>query len=126
MLPWIHLDTATVPGGGELKLMQRGSEFSINAGATTLMNSRERGSEIALAEVACARLGGRKNCAMLIGGYGMGFTLRAALAGLAADARVTVAELVPAVMIWARGPMAELTAGCLKDSRVTIRECDVG
>jgi spermidine synthase len=126
MLPWIHLDTATVPGGGELKLLQRGREFSINAGATTLMNSRMNGSEIALADVACARLEGRKNCTMLIGGYGMGFTLRAALAGLAADARVTVVELVPAVLKWARGPMADLTGGCLKDPRVTIREGDVG
>jgi spermidine synthase len=126
MLPWVHLDTATVPGGGELKLMQRGSEFSINSGATTLMNSRMSGSEIALAEVTCARLVGRRNCTLLIGGYGMGFTLRAALAGLAGDARVTVVELVPAVLTWARGPMAALTAGCLTDPRVSIREGDVG
>ena len=63
---------------------------------------------------------------MLIGGYGMGFTLRAALSGLGRDARVLVAELVPAVMEWARGPMAELAAGCLDDPRVCIREADVG
>jgi spermidine synthase len=126
MLPWVHLDTATVPGGGELRLMQRGNEFSIMAGATTLMNSRMSGSEIALAELACDRLRGRKNCRMLIGGYGMGFTLRAALPALRADAGIVVAELVPAVIAWARGPMAELTADCLKDPRVHIREGDVG
>ena len=121
MIPWIHLDTAAVPGGGgELKLMQRGTEFAIMAGATPLMNSRMSSSEIVLAEVACERLRGRRNVRVLIGGYGMGFTLRAALAGLGGDAQVIVAELVPAVLAWARGPMAELTAGGLSDRRVTV------
>ena len=126
MIPWVHLDKAAVPGGGELRLLRRGTEFSILAGRITLMNSRMRGSEEALAELACAHLHGRRASRVLIGGYGMGFTLRAALAGLACDAQVLVAELVPAVMAWARGPMAELTAGCLDDPRVTIREADVG
>jgi len=126
MIPWVHLDTAKVPGGDELKLMQRGHEFSINAGAIALMNSRMSGSEIALAELACERVHGRKHCRMLIGGYGMGFTLRAALSGLRADAEIVVAELVPEVIKWARGPMADLTAGGLDDARVRIREGDVG
>jgi spermidine synthase len=126
MLPWVHLDTVAVPGGGELKLMRRGNEFSILAGSVTLMNSRMSGSETVLAELACDRLRGRRNCSMLIGGYGMGFTLRAALSGLGLDAKVLVAELVPAVVEWARGPMAELTAGCLEDSRVAVRNADVG
>ncbi len=126
MISWVHLDTAKVPGGDELKLMRRGSEFSIMVGAIALMNSRMSGSEIALAELACDRLRGRKDRRMLIGGYGMGFTLRAALAGLRSDAQIVVAELVPAILEWARGPMAELTAGCLDDPRVSIRECDVG
>jgi spermidine synthase len=126
MIPWVHLDTAAVPGGDELKLMRRGSEFSILAGSVTLMNSRMSGSETVLAELACDRLRGRRNCSMLIGGYGMGFTLRAALSGLGLDAKILVAELVPAVVEWARGPMAELTAGCLDDSRVAIRNVDVG
>jgi spermidine synthase len=127
MLPWIQLDVAPVPdGGGTLTLMRRDDEFSIRAGATVLMSSRMSSSEIALAKVACDRLRGRRNCRMLIGGYGMGFTLRAALAGLGADAQVVVAELVPAVIDWARGPMAKLTAGCLSDPRVSIREADVG
>src|ERR1700744_4850559 len=126
MIPWVHLDTATVPGGGELKLMQRGGEFSINAGSITLMNSRMSGSEIALAELVCDRLRGRRNCRMLIGGYGMGFTLRAALAGLDKDARVTVAEIVPAILKWARGPQAARTANGLEDPRGSIHDGDVG
>lgn len=126
MIPLVHLDTATVPGGGELKLMRRGDEFSIWAGHTALMNSRMSSSETALAEIACERLRDRKHCHMLIGGYGMGFTLRAALAGLGANARITVAELVPKILAWARGPMAALTADCLSDPRVSALEADVG
>jgi spermidine synthase len=126
MIPWVHLDTAQVPGGDMLRLMQRGNEFSIMAGPIALMNSRMSGSEIALAELACDRLRSRKHCRMLIGGYGMGFTLRAALSGLRANAEIVVAELVPEIIQWARGPMDELTAGCLEDSRVRVREGDVG
>jgi spermidine synthase len=126
MIPWAHLDTAAVPGGGKLTLMRRGQEFSIMAGNITLMNSRMNSSETLLAEVACKYLRGRRQCQILIGGYGMGFTLRAALAGLTADAEILVAELVPAVMAWARGPMAELTGDSLNDRRVNIREVDVG
>lgn len=125
MIPWVHLDTTTMPGGGELKLMQRGSEFSIMAGAIQLMNSRVSGSEKALAMLACDRIKARPGATVLIGGLGMGFTLRAALATLADDARIVVAELVPAVVGWARGPMAELFAGCLDDPRVSIFSGDV-
>ncbi len=125
MIPWVLLDKVTIEGGGDLRLMRRGEEFSILSGSTTLMNSRMSGSEKALADLACARIGGRPKCHVLIGGFGMGFTLRAALACLRADARVTVAELVPAVLMWARGLMAHLSAGCLDDPRVIIREEDV-
>jgi spermidine synthase len=127
MIPWVHLDTATVPdNGGTLKLMRRGEEFSIQAGSVVLMSSRMSSSEIVLADVACERLRGRRNVRVLIGGYGMGFTLRAALAGLGRDAQIVVAELVPAVIAWARGPMAALTGDSLDDPRVGIREADVG
>ena len=125
MIPWVILDKVALDGGEDLRLMRRGEEFSILSGSTTLMNSRMSGSEKALADLACARVGGRAKCHILIGGYGMGFTLRAALAGFRADARVTVAELVPAVIAWARGPMAHLSAACLADPRVSIREEDV-
>jgi spermidine synthase len=127
MLPWIELDRATIPGdGGELRLKQRGSEFSIMLGSNELMNSRLSGSEEALATLSCERIAGCGNAAMLIGGLGMGFTLRAALGALPADARVTVAELVPAVVDWARGPMAEVHNGTLDDPRVDVHIGDVG
>ncbi|HEX3808809.1 MAG TPA: hypothetical protein VHW02_03820 [Rhizomicrobium sp.] len=125
MIPWVLLDKIAIVGGDELRLMRRGEEFSILSGSATLMNSRMSGSEKALADLACARVGGRANCHVLIGGFGMGFTLRAALACLGADARITVAELVPEILVWARGPMAHLSAGCLDDPRVTVREEDV-
>ena len=106
MIPWSHLDTAQVPGGGELRLMRRGAEFSIMFGQTELMNSRLSGSEQALATIACERIRARERPRILIGGLGMGFTLRAALAVLGSEARIVVAELVPPVVAWARGPMA--------------------
>jgi spermidine synthase len=126
MIPWVHLDTAAIPGdGGTLKLMQRGHEFSIMLGANELMNSRLSGSEEALATLACERIAGRPHPRVLVGGLGMGFTLRAALAHLPSDATVVVAELVPAVVAWARGPMAGLHAGTLDDPRVSVVERDV-
>ena len=127
MIPWVQLDTAKTPDGDhELRLKQRGAEFSIMLGSNELMNSRLSGSEEALARLSCQRISGRRQPKILIGGLGMGFTLRAALAGLGADARIVVAELVPAVVAWARGPMTAVLGGCLDDPRVTIREADVG
>src|SRR6185437_10978313 len=106
VIPWSLLDTAQMPGeGGELRLLRRGNEFSIRLGHYELMNSRRGGSEEALATLACEKIRSRERPRMLIGGLGMGFTLRAALAALAADASIVVAELVPAVVGWARGPM---------------------
>ncbi len=127
MLPWIELDTAMVPdGGGTLRLKQRGTEFSIMSGSIELMNSRLSGSEEALAKLSCERISDRDTPRVLIGGLGMGFTLRAALAGLNPQAQVTVAELVPSVIAWARGPMAEVFGGCLDDPRVDLCQGDVG
>lgn len=126
MIPWKLIDTADVPGGGEpLRLMQRGKEFTIKLGQNELMSSRLYGSEEALATLSCARLKARPDPHLLIGGLGMGFTLRAALKVLGPQARITVAELVPAVIAWARGPMAELSGESLLDPRVDIREADV-
>jgi spermidine synthase len=126
LIPWSLLDTAQVPGGGELRLKRRGTEFSITLGPDELMNSRRGGSEAALANLACAKIQSCKKPRVLIGGLGMGFTLRAALAALGADARILVAELVPAVCAWARGPMAEIFGDSLTDPRTSIREADVG
>jgi len=126
MIPWVKIDTARIPGtDGELRLMRRGKEFSIMLGTNELMNSRLSGSEAALATLAAKKIEAVKKPLMLIGGLGMGFTLRAALAVLGADAKIVVAELVPAVVAWARGPMAEISGGCLNDPRVSVLETDV-
>lgn len=126
MIPWTVLDSAPLPdGSGDLRLKQRGSEFSIMLGSNELMNSRLNGSEEALAKLVCERLAERSRIKMLIGGLGMGFTLRAALAHLPPDAEVEVAELIPAVVDWARGPMAAVFAGCLDDPRAQLTVADV-
>jgi spermidine synthase len=126
MIPWLQLDTARVPGADvQLRLMQRGAEFSMRLGQNELMSSRLSGSEEALATLACRRIEAVKRPHLLIGGLGMGFTLRAALAVLGSDARIMVAELVPAVIAWARGPMADIFGDSLDDPRASIREADV-
>jgi spermidine synthase len=127
MIPWQHLDTAQVPGDGdELRLMRRGTEYSIMTGGIELMNSRLSGSEEAMAALAFQRIGDRPRARVLIGGLGMGFTLRAALAAFGPDAKIVVAELVPAVVAWARGPLAPLHGDSLDDPRVALELGDVG
>jgi spermidine synthase len=130
MTPRELIATAAVPGGPDLRLFRRGSDFMIVMDRNELMSSRMSGSEEALALMTCDRLGvsgqgGDRAPHLLIGGYGMGFTLRAALGRLGPDARLTVAELVPDIIAWARGPMADLAAGCLDDPRVTLIQDDV-
>ena len=119
------LASAQIPGGEELRLYAHDRDFMILLKRDELMSTRMRGSEEALAVQTIARLEARKAPRLLIGGYGMGFTLRAALAALDGQAHVTVAELVPEIVEWARGPMAELTAGCLDDPRVSLVVGDV-
>lgn len=126
MIPWVLVDTAAIPGGGALRLMRRGKEFSIRLHDNELMNSRLSGSEESLATLCCDRLATHPRPRFLIGGLGMGFTLRAALSRLGPQAKVVVAELVPAVVAWARGPMAAVFGGSLEDQRVEIRQTDVG
>jgi spermidine synthase len=125
MLPWIELDRAALAGGGVLRLMRRGQEFSIKLGVAELMTSRLFGSEEALATLTAKKLEGRRNPRILIGGLGMGFTLRTALTAFGPQAQIVVAELVPAVVSWARGPMAELFGTCLDDPRVELTIADV-
>jgi spermidine synthase len=126
MIPWVKIDTARVPGtDGELRLMRRGAEFSIMLGTNELMNSRLSGSEAALATLACKKIEAVTGPHVLIGGLGMGFTLRAALAVLGTGARIVVAELVPAVVAWAKGPMAAIFGDSLNDTRASILETDV-
>lgn len=126
MIPWVQLDTAPIPGSTEtMRLMRRGEEVAIFVGPTELMNSRRRGSEQALATLTCARLADRPRARILIGGLGMGFTLRSALDALGPQAEVVVAELIPAVVDWARGPLAHIHGGSLDDPRVSVRVEDV-
>lgn len=119
------LGTAQVPGGEELKLYAHDRDFMIVLGHNELMSTRMRGSEEALANLTLDRLKGVRDPHLLVGGYGMGFTLRAALARLGGDGRVTVAELVPEIIQWAKGPMAGVAQGCLDDPRVRLVMDDV-
>lgn len=127
MLPWIPLASATAPQGGTLRLLRRGDEFSIRLeDGNELMNSRLGGSEEALASLALTSLGGRTAPRVLIGGLGMGFTLRAAQAIVPPDARLVVAEIVPELIDWARQELAAVFGDSLEDPRVEVRSGDVG
>lgn len=125
MNPWTHLATAQIPGGGALKLMQRGQDYSIMSGSIELMNSRLYGSEVALFKLAWAKAGAPAAPRVLIGGLGMGFTLRAALTDLPQDASIVVAELVPEVIAWASSHLSPLYRDSLADPRAKIVQGDV-
>ena len=118
------IDTAEIPGGEVLELFRHGSDFMIVLGYNELMSTRMRFSEEQLAEMTLDRLD-KPNPRILIGGYGMGFTLRAALARLPAGAEVVVAEISEKIVEWAQGPMAQLTGDCLDDPRLDLKICDV-
>ncbi len=126
MNPWQLLDRAQAPGGGaELVLYQRDSEFSIKADNWELMNSRTYGAEEVMAKLGCQNLAKRPKARVLIGGLGMGYSVRTALDILREDAQVVVAELVPAVVGWNRGVLADLAGRPLDDGRVELHEADV-
>jgi spermidine synthase len=126
MLPWILLGSAPIPGdGGEMRLHQRGSEYSIRVGGYELMNSRVHGSEDALASLVCERMRERPAARLLIGGLGMGFTLAGVLRDAGPAARVVVAELVLEVVRWNRDVLGAVAGHPLRDPRVTVREEDV-
>ena len=128
MLPITLLGTANIPNnGGELRLTQRGDEFSISLKGIggILMTSRVHGSEVALAELGCAHIQGKENTKVLVGGMGMGFTLAAALNATSASSVVVVAELVPEVIEWNKGPLGECADRPLSDNRVVVHLGDV-
>ena len=123
--PWRLVDRAAA-AEGLLDLRQRGeTDFLITIDGRVLMNSSATLSEIVLAQLACEPLKNKKNVSVLVGGLGMGFTLKAALDNLAADAAVVVAELNPIIVTWCRGPLAHLNAGAVDDPRVKIVIDDV-
>ncbi len=125
------LATAAIPSKimdkteGALQLYKRGQDFMITIGNNELMNSRVYGSEQALAELSCAAIKNITSPHILIGGYGMGFTLRSTLHALGEDAHITVAELIPDIIKWAKGPMQKLTQNTLDDNRITLQIIDV-
>ncbi|WP_206377618.1 polyamine aminopropyltransferase [Sphingobium psychrophilum] len=118
------VDTADLPDGGTLRLLRRGDDYSIRFRDTELMGNQVRQSEEALAILTCERLT-QSDSRILIGGLGMGFTLGAALKSLPATAAVTVSELLPAIVEWAKGPLAHLFHDYLTDARVTLKMGDV-
>lgn len=128
MIPWTHLGLAKIPNnGGELELTQRDKEFSIHLKGVRgeLMNSRMHSSEDALAELGCAHVKHTPNAKVLVGGMGMGFTLTAALKATTASSTVVVAELVPDVIEWNKGPLGECAGRPLDNDRVVVKLGDV-
>ncbi len=126
MKPWKQLGWTRTPDGSEMRLAERDGEFEILVNGLILMSNRTHGSEEALATLACRHLGAMERPRVLVGGLGMGFTLRATLDVLPPGATVTVAELVPAVVEWNRGPVAPLANHPLSDKRVRVKVTDVG
>ena len=128
MQPTTLLGTASIPNnGGELRLTQRGDEFfiSLKGAGGILMTSRVHGSEVALAELGCAHIQGKANTTVLVGGMGMGFTLAAALKATSLSSKVVVAEFVPEVIEWNKGPLGECAGRPLDDNRVVVQLGDV-
>jgi spermidine synthase len=125
MQPWELLGRTATPAGDEMTLMRRSGEYMIFASGKPLMSSRMHGSEEALATLGCEHLAGHRAPVVLVGGLGMGFTLRATLGQVPASATVVVAELVPGVVAWNEGPLGPLADHPLRDRRVRVETADV-
>lgn len=126
MKPWELLGETRTPDGSDVRLTRQDNEYVILVDGKTLMSSRRHGSEDALAALACPHLRSPEEPHVLVGGLGMGFTLRATLDLLPPDATVTVVELLPAVVEWNRGPLGALAGYPIRDQRVRIEIDDVG
>ena len=128
MIPTSLLGTANIPNdGGELQLSRRGNDFVIGLKGEPgeLMTSRVHSSELALGELGCAHIDGVENTRVLVGGMGMGFTLAAALKATAGSSEVHVAELVPEIIEWNKGPLGECAGQPLCDERVRVKLGDI-
>ncbi len=125
MKPRVRIATARTPDGGEMVLYQHDSDFSIEINGQELMHSRHHESELELARLGCAHLDGRKAPSILIGGLGMGYTLRQALDMLSPHAQVVVGELLGAVVEWNHEFLGELNGQPLGDERVDLKTGDI-
>jgi spermidine synthase len=127
MLPWETLATTVAPDGVPLELRRRGRDVVIRAGAHELMSNEDEASSRSLADLGCAHLKRGQRARVLVGGLGMGFTLRAALDRVGPEGVVEVAELVPAVVEWNDGPLdlGALAGHPLRDARTELRLGDV-
>ena len=123
MLPWNIVEAAKAPDGTDLLLARRGTEWEVRAGGHTLMSNRTHGSEMALARLAFERVPEAKR--VLLGGLGLGFSLRATLDLLPPDGRIVLAELSPALLRWNREHVGELAGNPLQDARVQVSVVDV-
>ena len=126
MKAWELLGRTSTPDGTEITLMRQDTELLILAGGKPLMSSRMHGSEEAAAALACKHLTNAPEPAVLVGGLGMGFTLRATLDLLPPGATIVVSELLAGVVEWNRGPLGPLAGHPLKDRRVVVDVGDVG
>jgi spermidine synthase len=122
--PWIQLDQTSTPDGKTISLHEHDGSYAIRVNGAELMSTRQHASEEKLAELACAHVKEKEGARVLVGGLGFGFTLRAVLAAVPADASVIVAEILPAVIAWNRDPRWPLAAEALSDRRVTVKEQD--
>lgn len=120
MIPWETIGEAATPDGTRITLRRRGHEFLLLADGRSLMPSTITGSEQALATIGCRHLATRAGARVLIGGLGMGFTVRAALDVLPRDAAIVVAELVPDVKTWNEDVLGHLAGHPLRDPRVRV------
>jgi spermidine synthase len=125
MKKWTSVDTALMPDGKTISLYEHDGTYSIRVSGVDLMSTRRHASEERIAELACAQAAAIRGARVLIGGLGFGFTLRAALSALAADATVVTAEILTAVVEWNRNPSRNLAADALADPRAIILQKDV-
>jgi len=126
MKPRIKLAAARTPDGGEMVLYQHDRDFFIEINGQDLMQSRQHNSELALARLGCMHLAGRRGANVLVGGLGLGYTLRQTLDLLPAQAKVVVSELIPAVIVWNREFFGDVNGHPLADERVELKNGDIG
>jgi spermidine synthase len=125
MIPWEHIASTVAPDGQRLELKRRGREYLVMAGGHDLMSSEDEGSSRALADLGCAHIDREKSALVLVGGLGMGYTLRAALDAVGPRAVVEVSEFVPAVAEWNRAELSALAGAPLDDPRCRLHIGDV-